>query len=142
MLRADPRDRLEIRRLGLAVRLRSSSAETRTCAGVERHAVEPAGVVEHGIEAAVATSCADPLDDLPRRQRLAERRDRVRAVPSGLTTLPLGPSSLRSSAIARWASSLEQSIRRKLRINDSLSRSEGHLIEPHSVPHDSNDVPA
>ena len=36
----------------------------------------------------------------------------VRALPSGLTTFPLGLSSSRSAAIARWASCVEQSIRR------------------------------
>ena len=44
---------------------------------LERHAVDPARVVEHRVEPARGDVGADPLDDLPRRQRLAKRRDRA-----------------------------------------------------------------
>ena len=49
--------------------------ETRICPGSSgtRRAVR---VVEHGVEAAGGHVVADPLDDLPRRERLAEGRDR------------------------------------------------------------------
>ena len=48
----------------------------------------------------------------------------VRARPSGLTTLPLGLSSRRSSAIAARASSLEQSIRRMFKVKELARCSE------------------
>ena len=45
--------------------------------GVERGSVEPAGVIEDGIEPARGDVRANPLDDLLRRERLAECRDRA-----------------------------------------------------------------
>ncbi len=67
----------------------SSSGETRTWPGSSVDAVDPARVVEHGLEPARGHVGADPLDDLPRRERLAERRDRAR-LPLRADDVPLG----------------------------------------------------
>ncbi len=58
-------------------------------ARLELGAVEPAAVVEHGVEPARGHVVADPLDDLPGLERLAERRDRPRP-PLGADHVPLG----------------------------------------------------
>ena len=55
----------------------------------ERDAVEPLRVVEHGCEPARGHIVADSLHDLPRLQRLAERRDGPRP-PLGADDVPLG----------------------------------------------------
>ena len=108
---ADASDRFEIGRIGRLTGFAKLLRRNPDLAGRERRAVDPAGVIEHGIEPARGDVRADPLDDLLRRKWLAECRDSARA-PPGLTTLPSGLSSRLSSAIARRASSLEQSIRR------------------------------
>ena len=87
---ADPAERPEVGRVGRRGRpSASSSARDADRGRVERHAVEPRGVVEHGVEAR----------GTGRRRRSARRPAAgvsgspkaaiVRARPCGLTTLPL-----------------------------------------------------
>ncbi len=57
--------------------------------GIEPHAIEPPGVVEHGFEPALGHVGTDPLDHLPRCERLAERRDRARP-PLRADHVPIG----------------------------------------------------
>ena len=108
---ADSRDRLEI--AGSAWRWASASSPgaTRTWAGSSVDPVDPPGIVERRLEPARRDVGADPLDNLPRLERLAKRRDRSR-LARGTDHIPFGTQFARSAAIACLASSRAQSIRR------------------------------
>ena len=79
----------EVGRVGLAVGLVQLVGGDADPAGIELGAVEPPAVVEHGVEPARGHVVADPLDDLPRLERLAEGRDRPRP-PLGADDVPPG----------------------------------------------------
>ena len=89
MFRRTRRDRFQVRRVGRAMGVAQLNRRNPELLGIEPHAIDPPGVVEHGFEPALGHVGADPLDHLPRCERLAERRDRARP-PLGTDHIPIG----------------------------------------------------
>ncbi len=74
-------DRFEISRIGRQAGFAQLVRRNAELTGREGHTVDSPGVVDHRAGAAGGNIRADPLDDLLRRKRLAERRDRAHAPP-------------------------------------------------------------
>ena len=74
---ADATNGLEIGWIGLAMGVGQFARRNPYLLGLERHAVDSACVIEHSLEPACLDVGADSLDNLPRRQRLAKRRNRA-----------------------------------------------------------------
>ncbi len=82
-------DRAQIGRFGRTLGVSQFGRRHAHLARLEGDVVDPAGEFEHGIEPARGHVGADSLDDLPRRERLAESGNRARP-PLGADHVSLG----------------------------------------------------